>query len=181
MNLEHLCKKIYENWTNLNESKKQKIIIFLKKQFINLNKKRNKLKLGFIVFEIKEYRIKDFPYVFFEDIGIKFTRQDTTQEDDLKFENRLNKFNWKWDFANVFSFLLIFYFIFKYFIFFPLFSFFYPILNDPQYNLVSLQLCDLIGSLLFDPNFYFFKLFNLSLTSFFIDFFVLILKKFIFI
>lgn len=81
--------------------------MLLKYHFELLDKKKKKLKLGFIVFEIKEYKIDEFPMPIQEDINIRYTRQDNTLEDELKFENRLNALKWKWDFNNVGAFLIV--------------------------------------------------------------------------
>lgn len=105
MNLEHLCKQIIEKWDLLKD--KKKTLKLLKYHFELLANKRKKLKLGFIVFEIKEYKIDEFPMPIQEDINIRYTRQDNTLEDELKFETRLNALKWKWDFSNIGAFIII--------------------------------------------------------------------------
>ena len=84
-----------------------KTLILLKYHFELLAEKRKKLKLGFIVFEIKEYKIDEFTMPIPEEINIRYTRQDNTLEDELKLETRLNALKWKWDFSNIGAFLII--------------------------------------------------------------------------
>lgn len=85
MNLEHLCKSIKENYYRLKDEKKA--LLFLRYQFELLAWKRQKLKLGAIVFEIKKIVIAGI--TLHEDIEIRYIRQDTTRDDELKIENRL--------------------------------------------------------------------------------------------
>jgi len=67
---------------------KKKTIIFLKYHFNLLATKRRKLKLGKVVFEIKEYKLDEMP-AYKEEVEIRYIRQDTLDEDELKLENRL--------------------------------------------------------------------------------------------
>jgi hypothetical protein len=59
-----------------------------------LSVKRQKLKLGKIVFEIKEYKLDEMP-AYKEEVEIRYIRQDTLDQDELKLENRLKALNWK--------------------------------------------------------------------------------------
>lgn len=68
-----------------------------------------KLKLGALVFEIKEPDLSLLRA--HETIDIKYTRQDTTEEDALKLENRLISLQWRWDIYSILAFLIIFFFI----------------------------------------------------------------------
>lgn len=88
---------------------KKKTIIFLKYHFYLLAWKKRKLKLGKIVFEIKEYKLDELAPAYKEEIDIKYVRQDTLDEDELKIENRLKALKWKWDFSHVAAFLIIFF------------------------------------------------------------------------
>jgi len=45
------------------------------------------LKLGAIVFEIKEFTVAGI--TLFEEADIRYIRQDTSEDDAMKFENRL--------------------------------------------------------------------------------------------
>lgn len=85
MNLEHLCRTIKNNYNKLKDEKKA--LLFLKYQFELLAWKRQKLKLGAIVFEIKEFVVSGI--TLYQDIDIRYIRQDTTHDDELKIENRL--------------------------------------------------------------------------------------------
>lgn len=87
MNFEQLFYKIINNPEKLKD--KKKTIIFLKYHFHLLATKRRKLKLGKIVFEIKEYKLHDLTPAYKEEIDIKYVRQDTLDQDELKLENRL--------------------------------------------------------------------------------------------
>ena len=108
MNFEQLFYKIINNPEKLKD--KKKTIIFLKYHFHLLATKRRKLKLGKIVFEIKEYRLDDLAPAYKEEIDIKYVRQDTIDQDELKLENRLKALAWKWDFSHVAAFLIVFFF-----------------------------------------------------------------------
>lgn len=76
--------------------------------------KKKKLKLGAITFEIKE--ITAYEFVLWEEIDIRYIRQDNTDTDELKLENILKRYSWKSDFKNIFALLLIssFFIIFIY-------------------------------------------------------------------
>nr|AEV66696.1 hypothetical protein [Oxytricha trifallax] len=43
----------------------------------------------------------------YDTIEMRYTKQDTTEEDEMKLENRLEAIKWKWDFQNVLAFLII--------------------------------------------------------------------------
>ena len=103
MNIEHLCQIISKNYSRLKN--KGKTMLYLKYQFALLAWKQQKLKLGTLVFEIKEYTEGGIPIT--EEVEIRYTRQDNTDEDEMKFENRLKALNWKWDFSNVGAFCII--------------------------------------------------------------------------
>lgn len=103
MNLEHLCQTIKKNYHLLKDEKKA--LLFLRYQFELLAWKRQKLKLGAIVFEIKKIVIAGI--TLHEDIEIRYIRQDTTRDDELKIENRLKALGWKWDFKNVGAFIIV--------------------------------------------------------------------------
>lgn len=104
MNLERLFSKIINNQHLLRD--KKKTIIFLKYHFHLLATKRRKLKLGKVVFEIKEYRLDEMP-AYKEEVEIRYIRQDTLDDDELKLENRLKALAWKWDFSHVAAFLIV--------------------------------------------------------------------------
>jgi hypothetical protein len=103
MNLEHLCRLVLLNYDKL--TNKKLAIAFVSYQFKLLAWKKNKLKLGAITFEIKEVRAYEF--LLWEDIDIRYIRQDNTESDELKLENILKSYAWKWDFKNVFALILV--------------------------------------------------------------------------
>jgi len=92
MNFEHLHKNnINSNILN----KKLEILVFLYKEKLkkeeNIKIKKEKLKLGYVTFEIKEIKIAD--YVITDTIEMVFSRQDNTITNELKLENRLAALN----------------------------------------------------------------------------------------
>lgn len=103
MNIEHLCRAIKNNYHRLRDEKKA--LLFLRYQFELLAWKQQKLKLGAIVFEIKEIAFAGITLV--ENAEIRYIRQDTTKDDELKIENRLKALGWKWDFKNVMALLVV--------------------------------------------------------------------------
>lgn len=103
MNLEHLCKTVKENYHRLKDERKA--LLFIRYHFELLAWKRQKLKLGAIVFEIKKIGMAGI--TFAETIDIRYIRQDTSRDDNLKIENRLKALGWKWDFKNVVALLVV--------------------------------------------------------------------------
>lgn len=136
MNFEHLCKTVVLNKDKL---KNKKIIKkFISYQYNILKIKKNKLKLGAVTF--------DFINIFFaevliwQEIEMRYIRQDNTKQNELKIENRLKKLNWKWDYSNILAFLIIFGLFFILFIAFiyvwycnnlPAFAY-----KDPKYDIL---------------------------------------------
>jgi len=102
MNLEHLCKIIKENWNQIDQKNALKV---LKTQFELLAWKKNKLKLGAIAFEIKQITLENI--IIWEEIEIRYIRQDTTLEDEQKLENILKRLGWKWDAKNVIAMVTV--------------------------------------------------------------------------
>lgn len=97
LNLEHLCRIVRENRFRLRSVRKA--LFFLRYQFELLAWKRNKLKLGAIVFEIKEINYTNIFLV--EEINIRYIRQDTSREDSLTLEAQLKATGWHWNFRSV--------------------------------------------------------------------------------
>lgn len=97
MNLEQLCRTVKENWDIIPD--KKKALKYIRYQFELLAWKRQKLKLGAIAFDIKETRLDEI--VVWEDIEIRYIRQDTTTEDERKLENVLKRLGWQWDVKNI--------------------------------------------------------------------------------
>ena len=96
MNLEHLFVTIRDNWDKI--PNKKRALKYLRYHIELLAWKRSKLKLGAIVFEIKELKFAEFPIR--EDIEIRFIRQDTSIEDEKKLENVMKRLGWHWDIKN---------------------------------------------------------------------------------
>lgn len=96
MNFERCCYLVSENRHLLRN--KKKTLMYLHYHWELLLWKRNKLKLGAIAFVVKEYKFDEV--VLWEDIEIKFIRQDTTIEDEQKLEFLLKKLNWEWNIKN---------------------------------------------------------------------------------
>jgi hypothetical protein len=110
MNFERCCNIISENRHFLRDKKKTRI--YLQYHWELLIWKRNKLKLGAIVFIVKEYKFDEI--VLWEEPEIKFIRQDTTLEDERKLEVLLEKLNWEWNAKNYIALaVVVFDFFFK--------------------------------------------------------------------
>jgi len=103
MNLEHLIKTVRENYNRLKSE--TFALNFIRYHIELLQWKRNKLKLGAIVFEIKETYFNGV--LLAEEIDIRYIRQDNTDTDELKIENRLKAIGWKWDLKNVVALLIV--------------------------------------------------------------------------
>ena len=103
MNLDHLIKTIKENYHLLRNEKFA--LNFVRYHIELLQWKKNKLKLGAIVFEVKETYFHGI--LLIEEVDIRYIRQDNTDTDELKLENRLKAIAWKWDFKNVIAFLVV--------------------------------------------------------------------------
>lgn len=96
MNLEHLCQTVLERWDEIPD--KKRALRYVRYQFELLAWKRNKLKLGAIAFDVKEFKFDEV--VLIEEIEIRYTRQDTTVDDEQKLENVLKRIGWQWDIKN---------------------------------------------------------------------------------
>lgn len=152
MNLEQLSLNVFKIWSKISQKSKKKLLLFLKINYYLLNWKRNKLKLGSIIFEIKELYVGNF--LIHEEIDIRYIRQDNTKTDEMKFENRLKKLNWKFDFNNVAAFCIVVSIIITYlynifFDFFSVYYFYFKTINQSY-------------------NFFFLFLFKISFNGFFI-------------
>jgi hypothetical protein len=91
LNLEQLLNLAIANWSKI--KKKKKVLQIIKNQYEILEKKKQKLKLGKIVFEIKELIYAEIPLM--ETLEIRYSRQDNTEADSMKLENRLEALKWK--------------------------------------------------------------------------------------
>lgn len=107
MNFEHLCKTVAYNIHRLKNKRKTKL--YLKYQYEVLKIKKNKLKLGTVTFDLINTIFADL--LIRQDIEMRYIRQDNTERDEMKLENRLKALNWKWDYSNILAFLIIFIFL----------------------------------------------------------------------
>jgi len=82
LNFEHLYKKLSKKYPS---NKKKLILLF--EHFRIKNLLLQKLKLGLISFELKEFFFAGFK--IYEVIEMRYSRQDNTFTDSLKLENRL--------------------------------------------------------------------------------------------
>jgi hypothetical protein len=147
MNFEHLYKKFL----------KKKMIFFIYK--LKLKEYHiQKLKIGSLTFEIKEHLFLGFK--IFEIIDIRYTKQDNTQEDSYKIDNRLNALKWKWDVYNILS-LFIIISVLIFFLYFHFYGLFMEKFSFLFYKYYSTEIfLKTINDLLFNNNLSFFKNFN---------------------
>jgi len=103
MDIENLCRTIKNNYHRLKD--KKKAFIYLRYQFELLAWKRNKLKLGAIVFEVKRTFFHNT--LLLEEIEIRYIRQDNTIADERKLENILKRIGWHWDAKNVIALIVV--------------------------------------------------------------------------
>lgn len=95
------------NWSLIKKKNKDsQVLRIIKNQYEILAIKKQKLKLGKIVFDIKELIYAEIPLM--ETLEIRYSRQDNTESDNLKLETRLNALKWKWDFYNIAAFFIVF-------------------------------------------------------------------------
>lgn len=69
--------------------------MYLKFHILLLKWKRNKLKLGKVIFEIKAFEVEGF--VLWDDLEIRYVRQDNTKNDENKLESLIDSYSWKND------------------------------------------------------------------------------------
>jgi len=87
------------NWTRL--PNKKQTMLYLVYHYDLLLWKRKKLKLGAIVFIVKEYKFDEV--LLWEEAEIKFINQDTTVEDARSLETIFNKLAWEWNGRSYFA------------------------------------------------------------------------------
>ena len=103
INLEHLAKIIINDYFKLkNPTFAIKLFIYY---YLIILKKKKKLRLGKIVFEIKE--IKYYNILIWSTFEMRYINQDTTVADEQKLENLVKRYEWKWNFNNIFSLICI--------------------------------------------------------------------------
>ena len=121
INLNKKKKLTYINTLDSLKNQNSKLFYLYMKNQIEKNKndrlKKEKLKLGTVVFEIKELMVAG--YVVGDSIEMVYSRLDNTETNSLKIENKLKELKWKWNFDNIFSlFLIISSFIFYFYSYF---------------------------------------------------------------
>jgi hypothetical protein len=90
LNFEHLLDIIVKNELKVKQNSflKKQIKNFVQNYLFTLSFKLKKLKLGLVRFEIKQVFFSNiFLYDFIE---MQYIRQDTTKEDELKIDKRLD-------------------------------------------------------------------------------------------
>jgi hypothetical protein len=103
MNLEQFIKQIRMNFHKLPNV--DATMSFLRYHLELLEWKKRKLKLGAVVFEVKETIYQGL--VLTEEVDIRYIRQDTTESDKMKLENRLKAIGWKWDKKNIIALFVV--------------------------------------------------------------------------
>lgn len=96
MNVDLLIKTIKKNFHRIKDL--ELTLKFVKYHIELLEWKKKKLKLGAIVFEVKETYFNGI--LIIEEVDIRYIKQDNTDTDNLKIENRLKAIGWKWDLKN---------------------------------------------------------------------------------
>lgn len=91
MNFEKLLGLTVQYWNKI--SNKKALLVYIQYHYELLVWKKRKLKLGTIVFVIKEHKFDEF--VLWEEPEIKFINQDTTVEDERKVETIFKKLGWE--------------------------------------------------------------------------------------
>lgn len=163
MNFEHLLNILNENPFLLknNPFLKKKINNFIKNYLFFLNLRLKKLKLGLVHFEIKQFF---FANIFLYDIiEMRYVRQDTTEEDELKLEKRLDAIKWKWDFQNIAAFLIILiftWFIFKNYLDIVIKELFYSFYDTERFDAISRYTFKNLFDLKMIESFSYFKIIN---------------------
>ena len=89
MSFEQLYKLVVKNFDRIKDKKQTTTTLRCFYEMSLL--KREKLKLGKILFEIKEHM--DGEIVLYESLEMVFCRQDNTDENELKIENRLKEYD----------------------------------------------------------------------------------------
>jgi hypothetical protein len=76
-----------KNFKNFNPKKLPLLKLLIKNYYFNLETKLRKLKLGSVTFDIKYFFFSNI--LLLETVEMRYTRQDLTEENELKIENRL--------------------------------------------------------------------------------------------
>lgn len=103
MNFERLLKFYVDNYDLIRNKKLARS--YIDYQYNLLLWKRGKLKLGAIVFEIRETFFHEVKV--YEWIEIRYIRQDNTESDNIKLETRLKAIGWKWNYYNYIALAIV--------------------------------------------------------------------------
>ena len=103
-------------------------LVYVIDEYALLKKKREKLKLGKIIFEIKNTYFNEI--LIYEELEMIHCRQDNTRQNELKLETILKRYDWQWDFNNIAAAILVLYFsycLIKAYLFANFFVFLVPV------------------------------------------------------
>lgn len=106
MNFEQSCRLIAKNPEKIKNKTACLRLLRYQKDAMLLNRRR--LKLGSVSFVVKEYKFDEF--ILFEDLEIRYIRQDNTLEDERKIETLLKKMGWEWNYKNYVALAVVIYF-----------------------------------------------------------------------
>jgi len=153
MDFSNLCKFYMTNYLKLKDNNQIKQHLISSYELLQI--KRNKLKLGSILFEIKPVLINGTILTYsFEMI---FSRQPSSGNSKKQIEKILTFFNWSWDFKNVFTLLIFLWLVTYYFI--NSLRLFYKtyistsLLDDEHLNIVLGQIFTLVETKPLNTNF----------------------------
>lgn len=134
--------------------------------------KKQKLKLGLVSFEIIPIFFNGFK--IYEYTEMRYSKQDTTKEDETKLSVRLEKLKWKWTLDNVLA-LLIILFIFVNYFYFNIYLYYFNLIlpSDTLFNNNTIQFKNFLQEIIFNNHNTVFKkinLLNFHLNSIILDF-----------
>lgn len=103
MNFEQLLRLVNSRRLELRDERRT--FVLLRYYYELLAWKLRKLKLGAVSFVVKEVEYSGIPV--YRRVEMRFTRQDTSREEELSPEHRLKALGWQWNFSNVAAFFLV--------------------------------------------------------------------------
>jgi len=110
MNFERLIQTFNNNYSKI--SNKRLALRNIIDEYSILKKKKQKLKLGKIIFEIKNMYFNEV--LIYQELEMIYCRQDNTQTDALKPETILKRYAWQWDFNNIAAAIIVGYFAYSF-------------------------------------------------------------------
>jgi len=105
LNFDRLSSIVRQNYFRLKNKTATKKLLLYFYEIKQIN--REKLKLGKVSFEIKDHY--DGEILLYETLEVIFCRQDNTAENEMKLENILKEYEWRWNFSNIGAALIIFF------------------------------------------------------------------------